>query len=403
MNEEIVDKKKEGLWTRGFLLLFIVSMCEQTSFVSMRTVITPYAKNDLLIAASLLGLLSGMLSVASLFSRPIAGKLLGKMPHKRILLAATVCELVILTSYIFVKQFALLAAVRLLHGFFYGIANTAIIAMAGNSVKPSHMGNGMGIFGISQMIALGIAPTLSMAIYNNLGVMTLFVFTCVCTLLAFVFALLVPEPESRAKPGVPVKEGKKTKGLWGIFLPSALPSSFLNFFIQFSYASVSTFIIVYGEERQWAQVGLFYTVYAVGALIVRPLMGGLYDRKGLTPVVYLTSAAMIISIVILATTSSFAVFLISAMLLTIGFGGGWCVYQADAINCKDPADRGTASATYFAINDAGIFLGATVAGYVVDYVGYSNTFLLFIIPVGVSLTIYTIRLLLKKKRALQDN
>lgn len=394
-NENSVSDKAAlaSILTKGFLLLFMVSICEQMSFISVRTVVTPYAKNELFMAASLLGMLSGMLSVASLFSRFVAGSFMARLSHKKLLLISLGIEVLILGSYILVTEFALLIVVRLLHGFFYGIVNTAITTMAGNSLRSEYMGRGMGLFGISNMISLGIAPTLSMAIYNAAGSTTIFVFSCLCTLGALLFTLLTPEP---SRTPAAAKGPRPARG--GIFLPSALLPSALNFFMQVAYASVATFIIVYGEEKGWAQAGLFYTVYALGSLAVRPLMGKLYDKKGLKPPVFLTYIVFTIGMVTLATAGSFPVFLLSGMLLTIGFGGGWCVFQAAALNCENPADRSRASATYFIINDSGAFLGSILAGYICGALGYSGTFLVFIVPLAAGLLIYTALLVSRRVR-----
>ncbi len=390
-----MGQKKQRLWTRGFVLLLIVSLTENLSFLSIRTMMTTYAKNDLMIASSLVGFLTGAISIASLFSRPIAGKLLKRFSHKKILLAALAGELLVLAAYLGLHSFGAVLVIRICHGFFYGISYTTIITMAGNAVPPEHMGSGMGVFGFGNMIGLGVAPQLSLMIYEKLGVQALFLSSCLFTACSIALVCFFPKTEAPVRRKA--SQGER-RGLRSLFLPSALPSSFLNFFLQITYGSISAFIIVYGQSRNWAQVGLFYTVYAAGSLIVRPAMGKVYDRFGLTPVVLFTTCVFAGGIVLLALTTSFALFLVSAILLTIGYGGGWSVYQADALKCDDPADRGTASATYFVINDAGGFIGATLAGYVVDLVGYSNTFLSYIGWLALSFLIYFIRLGLRRSR-----
>lgn len=387
-------KATNRLWTKGFILLLIVSLTENLSFISIRTIMTTYAKNDLMIASSLVGFLTGAISIASLFSRPIAGKLIGRFAHKQVLLVALAGELLVLGAYLLFHSFAAVLAIRIFHGFFYGISYTTIITMAGNAVPQSRMGSGMGIFGFGNMIGLGVAPQLSLVIYEQLGVRALFLSSCMFTACSLVLVFCFPRSAAQPKS---TRQAVR-RGLSGMFLPSALPSSFLNFFLQITYGAISAFIIVYGQSRNWSQVGLFYTVYALGSLIVRPTMGRIYDRHGLTPVVLFTTCVFAAGIVLLATTTSFILFLLSAILLTIGYGGGWSVYQADALRCQNPADRGTASATYFVINDAGGFIGATLAGYVVELVGYSNTFLSYIGWLAISLCFYCVRLWRQKSR-----
>jgi len=394
--EEIKKERGVGFLTLGFCLLFVVSVCEQMSFVSIRTIITPYAKNELLIAASLLGLLTGVLSIASMFASTFSAKILSIAKHKYILIVGLLLEGLAVLCYLFVKSFPSMVVVRMLHGFLFGITQTTAIAMVGNSIRREMMGRGLGVFGFANMAGLGVAPPVSKWIYGEYGVTTLFLFAGACILISVIVAIFTPHPKFYTAPEK--TETKERFSLKRYLLPSALPSSLRNLFIQFSYAAVQTFIIVYGDERGWAQVGLFYTVYAVGSLIVRPIMGSLYDKRGIQIPFYVTTISFIASLIILALAKSFTVFLLSAVLMTVGFGGGWCVFQADALRCKNPKDRGSASATYFLIREAGVFLGSTIAGYVSAAVGYSSTFLLYTIPPVISLVVFAVQQLVAKSR-----
>lgn len=391
-----------GMKTRNnrlnIVMLFIVQILEQLAMVSMRTVVTPYAKDELSISVSLLGVLTGALAIASMASRFSASGLMRRFPYLTLIRVSIAIELIAYLLYLPARYFVPLMAVRLIGGFFLGVTGTAIIALAGTMFSVDRMGFGMGIFGYSQMAALGIGPSLSMAIYNNFGSRVFFLSELVLEGAVLAMTFFVKETdESRAAVSNArnsVSKGKTDlfKKLSSIILPSALFPSFLNFFLQVAYASVSTFIIIYGQDKGWKNVGLFYTIYAIGSLIVRPVLGAVLDKKGLTLPVSICGVSFSLSMLVLAKANSFTVFLLAACLMTIGFGGGWTVCQASALKCKDVKDKGAASATYFLLNDLGMLIGSTLAGACAEVNGYSKTFIIFIIPIVMSWIVYHVAL-----------
>lgn len=389
-------KKSGGIWNKGFVLLFILTIFDHNAFIGIRTIFTAYVQNDLSFTYAMAGMLTGIISVASLFSRPVAGKLLGgKISHKRILIIAELCSAITTPFYLIFTSYPLMILIRTIHGFFYGIASTCTVTMAGNTLSKERMGTGMGTFGIGMMITLGVSPTIATEIYSRIGAVEVFLFCCATSVLAVVLSFIVPPIMPKALPEESGSEAPR--GIKSLILKRSLPSSLLNCAAQFAYASISTFIVVYGGSRGWGQIGLFYLVYSFGSFIARPITGRIYDKHGMVPVVFLCTASFIVGIFMLALTTNFYLCLLSALFCCLGFGGGWSVYQADAINCDNPADRGRASSTYFMFSDTGAFLGALVAGYLVSYTGYSATFMLYTIPLFLSAVIYSVTLFRKKK------
>lgn len=388
---------KQHIWSKSFTLLFILTIFTQNSFVSIRTIFTAYVQSDLMFTSSMAGVLTGAISVAAFFSRPIAGRLLsGKLQHKYIVVAAEIGSVLIIPLYFYTKTYPLLLLIRALDGFFYGIASACVTAMAGNTLPKERMGSGMATFGLGSMLSLGLSPTVSMVIYNSGGANAVFASCCLTTVMGLFTACLLPCAEKNISSFT--NNTKKPKGLGKFLLRRSIPPALLNFISQFAYAGLSTFIVVYGQSRGWENIGTFYLVYAAASFVVRPITGRIYDRHGLTPVVYLTSVSFILSLFTIALTSNIYVCLVSAVFCCFGFCGGWCVFQADAINCDDPADRGRASSTYFIFNDIGAFTGAIVAGYVVTAFGYSGMFMIYSLPLVLMIALYSLRFLRKKSK-----
>lgn len=71
-----MKKSNETIWSKPFLMLFLLTIFDQMAFLCTRAVISKYAL-DLGHTEAMAGVVAGALSVAALFSRPVAGRLLG--------------------------------------------------------------------------------------------------------------------------------------------------------------------------------------------------------------------------------------------------------------------------------------------------------------------------------------
>lgn len=397
-------KGQDSIWNRTFSMLFLLTIFDQMAFLCTRAIISKYALN-LGFTQTMAGIVAGALSVAALFSRPIAGKLLTgeKNNHKSILMASVIASLAVVGCYMLFRDFLPLTLVRVLNGITYGVSGTVELTMASNSLPEKNMGRGIGVFGLGNIIGLAIAPSISVYLYDHFGADTLFLF-CLCSCaVAIVIAGNIPKPVPSAPKETATQITKRkdvslTGFLKNTFAPEALTPAILNFASQVAYAAISAFIVVYGGEKGWEQIGLFYTVYSVSLFIFRPLNGKLYDKKGLAPLVVFGNLSFAFGMMLIAITDSFFICMLAAVFCAYGYGGAIGTFQADAVKRTVKERRGLASGTYFVFNDLGGFLGATVAGMAASQFGYSRMYLLFMIPLFASIVFYG-TMCLKEKNA----
>lgn len=381
-----------NIWSKRFTMLFVLTIFDQMAFLCTRAIISRYAL-DLGFSESLAGTIAGALSVAALFSRPFAGRLLSfkRTTHKKILIASVTGSLLVTGCYLFFSSFILLMLVRILNGITYGISGTVELTMASNTLPEDNMGRGVGIFGLGNIIGLAAAPTISVWMYHSFGARALFMYCIATSVIALLIALLIPEDDGKTAFGGTVVAGdgkKETKGIRKFFSSEAVVPSILNFASQVAYASISAFIVVYGGTKGWGQIGLFYTAYAISLFAFRPLNGRLYDRLGIAPMVIFGNLSFACGILMIALTDNFLVCLLAAVFCAYGYGGAICTFQADAMKKAPRERRGVASGTYFMFNDLGGFFGATAAGVIAGLVGYGRMYIIFTLPLLLSIAFY---------------
>ena len=147
-----------------------------------------------------------------------------------------------------------------------------------------------------------------------------------------------------------------------------------------------TFIVLYANANGIKNVGMFFIVFAITLLVVRPVSGVIIDRSGFFLVPF-AMVFLIISSAMLLFLKSFALLIACAFFYGVGFGVLHLSLQSMAVLLAPPNRKGVANATFFTGFDGGIGVGAVVGGVVATKFGYEMMFLLFLI-INIAIFIY---------------
>lgn len=385
---------EKSIWSQAFVVLFVLTIFDQMSFLCTRTIISKYAL-DLGFNNTMAGFIAGALSIAAMFSRPVAGKILGKsvISKRTILRVMVAASFAIVLCYILVRNFIPLMIIRILNGITYGVSGTVELTMASDALPDEVMGRGIAIFGLGNIIGLAIAPSIASFLYDRYSPNVLFIFCAVTSVMAMGITFFIPDASEKKAVVRQEKAERKAGGikafLESTFAVEALVPSLLNFASQMAYASISAFIIVYGGVKGWDNIALFYTVYSVALFVFKPVNGRLYDKKGLLPLVVFGNASFALGILMIAFTNRFELCLLAAVFCAYGYGGAISTFQAEALKSTTYEKHGVASGTYFTLNDFGGFFGASLAGVVASIFGYSKMYIIFTIPLVIAVLGYS--------------
>ncbi len=353
------------LWTRPFVQIIAVNFLIFFSFNMLNPTLPVYLK-QLEIPDSAIGIFLSLFTLGSVGMRPFGGHLIDNLNKKHLFLLGLCLLGVLIYSYALFQIMALLMVVRLLHGLVWGISSTTTSTLATLAIPRARLGKGMGYFGLSTAFSLAFAPAVALSILNEES-FTYVIHTSVAMLvLAFLIAIFYPHQEGTR----PRKE--KSKGL--IERTALLPATMIAC-VTLTMSAVTSFISLFAHQLGIENIGSFFTIYAIALLLVRPLIGTVIDKYGMMVAVMPSLASLMLALLLLATAQNLPMLLLSGFLYGAGFGGAQTALQTLSVMYVPPERYGVANATFFIGFDIGIGIGALLAGFLSDVIGYRLMYL----------------------------
>ncbi|TYC48992.1 MFS transporter [Weissella muntiaci] len=365
---------KERLWTGTFVLNMGLNFAFYLVFYLLTVIMELVATSQFHASAGIAGLLSGIFIVGGFAGRLWTGKMLAKLDQKRLLIWGTAFYLVTTLLYFVTSNVALLAVLRLVHGFGFGIASTIAGTLAGQLVPLSRQGEGIGYYALSVTMASAIGPFLSIFIYQLAGYEALLSLATTILILGTVGAFFIKIPKFQHATTKKPAQSKKSGAL---FEKTALPISIIALLIGVAYASIVTFLASYTTQTHLVTAGsLYYVVYALMALVSRPFTGRIFDEKGDNYVLYPAMVLFMIGLILTGWASSSWELLLGAAFVGLGFGTFSPFGQAIAIRHSAPERIGAATSTFYGLFDMGVGVGPFALGFILPLVGYANIYYL---------------------------
>ncbi|HEY8551179.1 MAG TPA: MFS transporter, partial [Vicinamibacterales bacterium] len=258
----------------------------------------------------------GLLTYGSAVSAPFTGALADRLGLRRTLV---LCSLVILAAsigYAITARPATMLLLVAVHGCFWSGLLTSSGAYAMSLMPPSRRAEGIGYWGLSTVLAIAVAPSIGLWVYQR-G----WVWVCVsCALLnaamAVLAAKLPPAPLAHrpaAEPAGHAPARWHDHVEWRVAIASVT-----LFLIAFGYGGVTSFAAIYARENGVSPPGLYFAVLAGVMLLTRPISGPLADRYGPSRVLVPCVLAATAGYLALAGGGTLTWLLTSAALVGVG-------------------------------------------------------------------------------------
>lgn len=307
------------------------------------------------------GYIIGFFTVTAGLSRPFSGRLtdtVGRVPVMIIgSLVCAVCSLL----YPLLTTVAGFLALRLLHGFSTGFKPTATAAYIADVIPLNRWGEAMGIHGLCFSTGLAIGPAIGGLITAHYSIDVLFY----CSSL---FALLSIAILTNLKETHPDKQRfvfSHLKIQWAdVFEPLVLPAVIITFLGYISYGAMLTLVPDWSSHLGVTNKGTFYVVFTLSSLLVRLLAGKVSDKKGRVYVLRIALLLVAVSLVMMGLAASVSFLLTAAFIYGMGAGLLSPSVTAWTADLSDDTRRGRGMATMYIALEAGIGLGAMVAGWI---------------------------------------
>jgi MFS family permease len=351
----------DRLFTRRF---FVMCGFTFTVFLSLFQLLptAPFRILELGGSTTAAGLFLGLLTYASALSAPFTGALADRIGRRRMLLVSSVAITAFAAAYAFAPRWEVLVFLVFFHGLFWSGLLSASAAYMTGLIPNERRAEGIGYWGMATVLATAFAPALGLAVYG-LGWKALCASVGILNLaMAAIAWNLEPDPP-RVAPHGPFF----TKDLveWRVLAPSLA-----LFLCSFGYGGVTSFVAMWTEKNGLAPRGLFFTVFSLTVLVLRPLLGRHADRAGLRrvllPLLGLTAAAF----ALLAVATTRPLLALSAFLFGAGFGNVYPVFAAHVTRHVPQERRGAAFGAILAAFDVGIGTGSIALGAVIGRSGY---------------------------------
>lgn len=219
--------------------------------------------------------------------------------------------------------------VRALHGIFFGLSTTLSVTFAVKYVSKSRLAEGVGYIDMGSLVGNLIGPQIGSTISDLYGVNNLFYVCFALGVICIAFTMLVPYKFEK------VVKIKKKKQFSDYYEKELTVYMILVSIFSLGNGIISYYLKPMGTERNIANISLFFTVYALVLMVLKPITGKIQDKVCLKVILYPACVIYTIGVIVLANGYSLLPILIAAVLKAIGQGSGTTAIQADAIKKWD--------------------------------------------------------------------
>lgn len=358
---------KKNIWNKNYILCMAVSTTAAIGHGMFNPALPVYAAK-LGFAADIIGTVVAFAMFMCMFGRGVMGSLADRVNNKILVRFSLLILLGGYACFFFADNIPMLVLAKTLQAVGNGMTNTILSTLAFACVPPEKLASGIGMFSLASSLAQCFAPNIGTEIAYSGRFTLLFAIPLVMTLLSLVILTQVKAPQVEKKE----TGGLRLKPNLGSFLcKPAIPAAIMLLFNGIVYSSISNYLSLYGIERGFARIGIFFTINSVAMLVTRPLTGRICDTKPLAAIMLPGYIAQITACVLLAYTGNMIGICIAALCYGFGFGSTQAAIQVMALKSVGPEQRGKANGTFYIGGDIGLSFGSYAAGSLARHMGYT--------------------------------
>ena len=361
----------DRLWNRNYCKVMTANFTLFFAFYVLTPLLPLYLSEHFGATKDVIGLVLSGYTITALLFRPFSGYVVDTFPRKTVLMVSFGAFAIFFAGYLAASTLLLFMIVRTLHGGPFGALTVANSTVAIDVLPSSRRTEGIGYYGLSNNLAMALAPTIGIFIYRYSHSFELLFW------LALVVACIGWIVDSTVSLSVRETVRSKSKlSLDRFFLVRGWLLGLNMVAFGFSFGVLSNYLAIYGKEVMGITggTGAYFMLCSVGLILSR-IQGGKALRQG--RVTHNAGEGMVISLV------GYTLFILiptwwgyygSALLIGLGNGHMWPAFQNMTINVASNNQRGTANSTILISWDIGMGLGILVGGVIAEFMGYAAAF-----------------------------
>lgn len=334
----------------------------------------------------LAGIITGSMSIVSIFLRPIAGNLVDLYSKYCLSLIGGILILIGVSGYWLVNTSGLLILFRLINGTGFVLATICMTTWLAFLVPRRFVGEAMGFYGLMNALAMAVAPLIAINSYKVIGYRYSMM---IASLAAVIMLIMIKFVKNHAIPQnkLSLKNIKHIR----IIQKDTIPVALLMLFFSIPYFATQADLVEYVAMRKLSvSVGYFFLIYALSLLIIRIWLKRFFDTIAFGFWFWLSLIAMIIFLISMAFMKNNFIMLIAAVALSIGYGLIYSINQTTALLLSPLDQQGLASSTVYLGLDLGMASAPILGGIIASTIPHFYFYPIMLIMVPFVLVIYFI-------------
>ncbi|MBQ9215551.1 MAG: MFS transporter [Prevotella sp.] len=361
----------ERLWNRNYCKVMTANFSLFFAFYVLTPLLPLYLSEHFGATKDVIGLVLSGYTVTALLFRPFSGYLVDSFPRKTVLMVSFGIFAIFFAGYLTAATLLLFMIVRTLHGGPFGMLTVSNATVAIDVLPSSRRTEGIGYYGLSNNLAMAIAPTIGIFIYkytNSFELLFWLALAVACAGWLIDATVKMPEKE--------IVRNKSKLSLDRFFLTRGWLLGVNMVAFGFCFGVLSNYLAIYGKEVMGVTggTGTYFMLCSVGLILSR-LQGGKALRMG--RLTFNAGSGMIISLIgyfLFISMPGWVGYYGSALLIGLGNGHMWPAFQNMTINVAHNNQRGTANSTILISWDFGMGLGILLGGVIAELLSYSAAF-----------------------------
>ena len=374
----------ERLWNRNYIKVMTANFSLFFAFYVLTPLLPLYLSEHFGATKDVIGLVLSGYTITALLCRPFSGYIVDSFSRKTVLMVCFGTFAIFFAGYLAASTLLLFTIVRTLHGGPFGALTVSNSTVAIDVLPSSRRTEGIGYYGMSNNLAMAIAPTVGIFIYKfTASFELLFWLALVVACLGWLVDATVTLPSKE------IIRNKSKLSMDRFFLVRGWLLGLNMVAFGFSFGVLSNYLAIYGKEVMGITggTGTYFMLCSIGLILSR-LQGGKALREG--RVTFNAGSGMVISLVgytlfiLMPTLEQLSIvnyqlsialgYYGSALLIGLGNGHMWPAFQNMTINVARNNQRGTANSTILISWDIGMGLGILVGGVISELLGYGAAF-----------------------------
>lgn len=364
-------EKRAVLWNGEYIKVMTCNFLLFFAFYLLTPLLPLYLDEQFDADKDMIGFVLSGYVIATLLVRPFSGFVVDSFDRKRVLTLCFLLFFICFTGYVGAGTLLMFAIVRTFHGIPFGAATVANSTAAIDVLPSERRNEGIGYYGLSNNIAMAVAPSAGIYIYHATSNFSLlFWLSLIIALAGFVCSTTVKLPRKE------IKTGRPKLSLDHFFLGRAWLLAVNICFFGMCWGVMSNYVAIYGKEQLNITdgTGFFFMLLSAGLVISR-LFGAKSLRAGrMTHNATLGVCVSLVGYSLFAFVARPWAYYAAALLIGLGNGQMYPAFLNMFINVARHDQRGTANSSILISWDLGMGIGILVGGVVAEGMGFGAAF-----------------------------